>query len=64
MTRGSNYDLDLAFSRIIKASRQLVWSAWADPTTCCGREPTVSPHLGISRTVPLALLDASRQRQV
>ena len=33
MTRGPNYDLDLAISRIIKAPRQLVWSAWADPAT-------------------------------
>ena len=33
MTRGPNYDSDLAISRIIKAPRQLVWSAWADPAT-------------------------------
>lgn len=33
MTRDPNYNLDLAISRVIRAPRQLVWSAWADTAT-------------------------------
>ena len=33
MTRASNPDLDLTISRIIKAPRPVVWSAWTDPSS-------------------------------
>jgi len=33
MIRSSNPDLDLTISRVIKAPRSLVWSAWADPSS-------------------------------
>jgi uncharacterized protein YndB with AHSA1/START domain len=33
MTRSSNPDLDLTISRLIKAPRPAVWSAWTDPTS-------------------------------
>lgn len=33
MIRSSNPDLDLTISRVIKAPRQVVWSAWTDPAS-------------------------------
>jgi uncharacterized protein YndB with AHSA1/START domain len=33
MIREKNPDLDLTVSRIIRAPRQLVWNAWADPAS-------------------------------
>jgi uncharacterized protein YndB with AHSA1/START domain len=33
MTQSSNPDLDLTISRIIKAPRPVVWSAWTDPAS-------------------------------
>ena len=33
MIRSSNPDLDLTISRIIKAPRSVIWSAWTDPAS-------------------------------
>lgn len=33
MTRSFNADLDLTISRVIRAPRSLVWSAWTDPAS-------------------------------
>jgi uncharacterized protein YndB with AHSA1/START domain len=33
MIRSSNPDLDLTISRVIKAPRSVVWSAWTDPAS-------------------------------
>jgi uncharacterized protein YndB with AHSA1/START domain len=33
MTRKSDTEFDLTTSRIIRAPRSLVWSAWADPVS-------------------------------
>lgn len=33
MMQASNPDLDLTVSRVIKAPRRVVWSAWTDPTS-------------------------------
>jgi len=33
MIRSPNPDLDLTLSRVIKAPRSVIWSAWTDPTS-------------------------------